>query len=224
MTKILPVIGVLLLLFWLWRRWSHGQRRGFIQNYNYQARLDQRLLARRPGLTEQQRQWVFEALQDYFLICLRANRKLVAMPSQAVDDAWHEFILFTRYYQQYCRRAFGFFLHHTPNEVMPSRNHASAALKRTWHLACQLEGINPKHPERLPRLFALDALLGLSDGFHFTLDCRNNLRNSQGNDAYCASDLGCGGDGGGAGDDGGNGDSGDGGGDGCGGGGCGGGD
>ncbi len=42
------------------------------------------------------------------------------MPSQVVDDAWHEFILFTRAYQQYCNKALGRYLHHTPAEAMDS--------------------------------------------------------------------------------------------------------
>ena len=31
------------------------------------------------------------------------------MPSQVTDDLWHEFILYTRNYEDFCRRAFGRF-------------------------------------------------------------------------------------------------------------------
>lgn len=135
------------------------------------------------------------------------------MPSQVVDDAWHEFILFTRQYDQYCRKAFGRFLHHTPAEAMSSPTQASQGLRRAWRLACRREGIDPQNPERLPRLFALDNRLGIAGGFVYHLDC---MAARQAGDAsgYCASHIGCGG----SGSDGCSGDSGSGCGGGCGGG------
>jgi len=42
------------------------------------------------------------------------NKKL--SPSLVVDLAWHEFILFTRYYQEFCMTHFNKFIHHTPSE------------------------------------------------------------------------------------------------------------
>jgi len=42
------------------------------------------------------------------------NQKL--SPSLVVDLAWHEFILFTRYYQEFCMTHFNRFIHHTPSE------------------------------------------------------------------------------------------------------------
>ena len=36
-------------------------------------------------------------------------------PSEIVDVAWHEAILHTWEYHEYCQRAFGFYLHHRPN-------------------------------------------------------------------------------------------------------------
>ncbi len=35
-------------------------------------------------------------------------------PSHRVDLVWHELILFTRLYDQFCKTHFGRFLHHTP--------------------------------------------------------------------------------------------------------------
>jgi hypothetical protein len=35
-------------------------------------------------------------------------------PSKAVDLAWHEFILFTRDYTEFCHQYFGCFVHHVP--------------------------------------------------------------------------------------------------------------
>ncbi len=42
------------------------------------------------------------------------NEKL--SPSLLVDLAWHEFILFTKYYNEFCMIHFNRFIHHTPSE------------------------------------------------------------------------------------------------------------
>jgi hypothetical protein len=118
---------------------------------------------------------------------------MVAMPSQVVDDAWHEFILFTRQYARFCRGAFGRFLHHTPAEAMRSPTQASDGIKRTWRLACAREGIDPRKPQRLPRLFAMDAALLIAGGFIYQLDCLATGRDGAAGTGFCASDIGCGG-------------------------------
>src|SRR5574343_164011 len=54
---------------------------------------------------------------------------------------------------------------HQRTEVLASPSSGSEGLKRAWRLACDLENINPRHTTRLPRLFALDAKLGIVGGF-----------------------------------------------------------
>lgn len=207
--------GLLLLGAWLlWRRWRQSAQARYIANFPLHSLLDTRLAARRPELDAAQRTAVLDALRDYFIFCHQAGRRMLAMPSQAVDDAWHEFILFTRQYDSFCRHAFGRFLHHTPAEAMSSPTQASNGIKRAWRLACRHEGINPRQPERLPRLFALDATLGIAGGFVYQFDCMAARHGGDGT-GYCASHIGCGGGDGGS--DGSSGDSGDGGGGGCGG-------
>ena len=182
--------ALLLALFWLvWRKWRQAGQTLFIERFPLQERLDRRLAARRPELDATQRAEVLEGLRDYFLISNTAGRRMVAMPSQAVDDAWHEFILFTRQYEQFCHRAFGRFLHHTPAEAMTSPTQAGDGIKRAWRLACAHEGINPKVPDRLPRLFALDARLGIAGGFVYQIDCL--AAGGTGSGGYCASHIGC---------------------------------
>jgi hypothetical protein len=38
----------------------------------------------------------------------------LAMASPAVDEVWHQFILFTRHYVAFCNRFLGHYLHHEP--------------------------------------------------------------------------------------------------------------
>ena len=177
----------------IWQRLGRQRREAFIENYPYHKFLDQRLAARRPELSSDQREQVFGGLRDYFHLCNNAGRRMVAMPSQAVDDAWHEFILFTRHYDQFCRHAFGRFLHHTPAAAMASPTAASDGIKRAWRLACARENIDPKKPDRLPRLFALDSALLIAGGFIYQLDCLAAGREGTMGSGFCASHIGCGG-------------------------------
>ncbi|HLO64229.1 MAG TPA: hypothetical protein VK165_14825 [Azonexus sp.] len=222
--KVLLAALLLAIAYLGWRRWRKVAQARYLANFPLHQLLDRRLAARRPELDAVQRATVLDGLREYFLFCRQAGRRMVAMPSQAVDDAWHEFILFTRQYDSFCSGAFGCFLHHTPAEAMRSPTQASKGLRRAWRLACAHERIDSRTPDRLPRLFALDASLGIAGGFIYHLDC---MAARQGGDAagYCASHLGCssGCGGGGSGSDGCSGDSGSGSGDSGGGGGCGGG-
>ena len=195
---------------WLYvRRSRTTERRRFIQNYAFPKGLDVRLLKRRSELTPAQVALVFDGLRQYFEISLDAQKRLASMPSQVVDDLWHEFILYTRNYQTFCNRAFGRYLHHTPADAMSTPGAQSEGLRRTWWLACKLEGIDPKQPNRLPLLFAIDGQFNISDGFHYVPDCSQARTQSGNASSHCGSDLGsgCSGDGGGCGDSSGDGGS-----------------
>jgi hypothetical protein len=52
-------------------------------------------------------------LKRYFLT---GGASPLPMESAEVDEAWHAFLLFTREYEQFCRRAFSCFVHHEPAE------------------------------------------------------------------------------------------------------------
>jgi hypothetical protein len=201
---LVVLCGAALLAYAVYIRYVRAR---YLERFVFPDALRRKLREARPELTREQENLVFDALRDYFHLCRLAGRRFVSMPSQAVDDAWHAFILFTRSYDQFCRRALGRFLHHTPAEAMVSPTIAQEGIKRAWKLACRREGIDPKAPARLPLLFAIDGMLGIANGFHYQLRCNPGA----GASSYCASHIGCSSCGGGCG-----GDSG------CGGGGCGG--
>ena len=194
-----------------WRQWALQRQLDLIRSHPFPQSVWMKFRDVRPGLDSAREQQVFDGLRDYFILCAQARGRFVAMPSQVADDAWHAFILHTRYYQDFCSKAFGRFLHHTPAEAMSTPTLATEGIQRAWRLACALEKIDPKQPERLPRLFALDGMLAIPNGFRYDMHC------TPGSGNYCASHIGCG-SGCGGGSDSGSADSG------CGGGGCGGGD
>ena len=106
---------------------------------------------------------VVEGMREYFHVCNIGRHRMIAMPSQAVDVAWHEFILFTREYKKFCDKALGRFLHHTPAEAMASQTEAQKGIQRAWKISCAREGIAPRAPNKLPLLFALDVELGVEE-------------------------------------------------------------
>jgi hypothetical protein len=182
---------VLLIPAYLYaRRRRRLQRLHFIDTYRYHPSMRKRLGEKYPHLSEAQINLLFDGLRDYFAICLQAGSKPVAMPSRAVDEAWHTFIIYTRAYQDYCQRGLGRFLHHTPVEVMSGPTTAQESIKRAWRLACHRETLNPRLPAHLPRLFAMDALLEIADGFIYVDDCRDPEGGHQAA-RYCAAHIGC---------------------------------
>lgn len=187
---MLFIVLVLLAVFLAFIIWSSRKRARqlFIERYRFGSVLAKKIAATYPHLTPVDVERVIKGLREYFLICQQTGRKAVAMPSQVVDVAWHEFILNTRAYQNFCQQGLGRFLHHTPSEAMTSPTIAQDGIKRAWRIACFREGINPKTPSRLPLLFALDTELNIADGFRYSLDCKD--RNSPASD-YCASHIGC---------------------------------
>ncbi len=189
--------GVLLFIVAVWRKVANAYRRAkLIDDFTFPPRISQKVQEQYPHLTSAQVHQVMQGLREYFHVCNLAGRRMVAMPSQVVDVAWHEFILFTKQYDLFCKKALGRFLHHTPAEAMTSTTVAQKGIKVAWRLSCQRENITPKAPTRLPILFAIDNLLNIKDGFNYSLDCQRRQDGS-----YCAGSIGCGSCAGGCGGD-----------------------
>jgi hypothetical protein len=177
---------------------TRKRRRAFIESYEFPPALRTKLREKLDG--EHQVAVALEGLRHWYLACLHAGRETLGMPSRAVDIAWHEMILMTRTYHAFCERAFGHYLHHTPDSLM--RESMDDSLARTYAAA--------------PLLFAVDAELGLADGYRWE---ERDLRQLRAAPTVYRGYYGPHGGGCGAG----SGDGGGGGGGGCGGGGCGGG-
>lgn len=152
--------------------YTHRRRLQFIDTYAWPPGLVAKLRRRHPGLTPHQIDRIGLGLKQFFRAYLRGGCRNVAMPSQGVDDLWHEFILYTKAYDDFCRRAFGRFLHHTPAAVLrPNHKTTNEGLRRVWWQACKEERIDPRAPSALPLLFALDAELKIPNGYRYVPDC-----------------------------------------------------
>jgi hypothetical protein len=222
-TRLLFMLVAGTLGLWLARRawvaWRERSGLRVIREQAFPAFLRGKMRRLYPALDEQALGDVERGLRQFFVACARSRGGFVAMPSRIVDALWHEFILHTRSYDAFCRRAFGRMLHHTPAQALgPSSpdGDRKAGLRRAWLWSCKEEGIDPQRAGRLPMLFALDAALAIPGGYHYVPDC--SLLGADRGNTHCASDItGCGGscgsgsdssDGSGSSSDGGGGDGG----------------
>jgi len=177
----------------LWQRHLKLRRDHHIRHAELPKGLFEKLIKRHPQLSRKDCQLVAQGLRQFFLAHLHSGRQFVAMPSQVVDDLWHEFILCTRHYELFCQQAFGRFMHHTPAVVLSSSKKAqNEGLRRCWWHVCRDENIDPRSPSRLPLLFALDAKLHIADGFTYVPDCSGVRRTDAGagsGPSYCGGDF-----------------------------------
>ncbi|RFB81364.1 glycine-rich domain-containing protein [Methylovirgula sp. 4M-Z18] len=136
-----------------------------VRAYAFPASVQQALAKERPDLTGPERELAWQALREYFLLHALWRRNL-AMPSVTADAAWHCFILSTQDYAQFCRKAFGRYLHHVPNaEAKPAMldgaTEFSQSVVDTWHALKDLRKRHPDlHVSDPPLLFDLDRLVG----------------------------------------------------------------
>jgi len=187
--SVVAVIVVALLFAAVLRFLETSLRRQFIREARLPPFLVGKLCQAHPQLSRRDAELVLRGLRQFFMAHLRSDRKFVAMPSKVVDTAWHEFILHTQGYQNWCKAAFGGMLHHSPAEVLGRDPKRNDGLRRTWYWACKEESIDPRKPARLPLLFALDVKFAIDGGFHYVPDCRAVERHI-GSDAHCGTSFG----------------------------------
>src|SRR4051794_37297344 len=133
-----------------------NRRRTYIENYEFPTALHNKLVDEL-GSGERAR-IALDGLRAWYLACLYANGELIGMPSRAVDVAWHEMILRTHEYHAFCSRAFGFYLHHSPDSTLDVP--MSAILPSTLQVVEEND---------LPMtLFSADEKAGVADGYSWS--------------------------------------------------------
>jgi hypothetical protein len=111
------------------------------------------------------------ATRQWFRLAARNPKAKLSMPSVIVDDLWHELVLHTRDYAEFCDVALGRFVHHVPESAMSAADAAAmggSTLQNTLKLAQRDEGIAAT---ALPLLFTVDRDLGIEGGRRYLADC-----------------------------------------------------
>lgn len=100
--------------------------------------LEQKLCRLHLADSVEKAQELFVEVKRYLILSVLYNNRSIPMFSARVDQAWHEFVLFTREYSEFCNSNFGTFLHHSPREsTLPLKGKAKSPMnlpefKRTY--------------------------------------------------------------------------------------------
>jgi hypothetical protein len=80
---------------------------------DFESRVKERVVRSRPGLKDGEWDWIWFELKRFFL--MSGIARSVPMYSGRIDEAWHEMLMFTREYEQFCQNFCGAMIHHAPH-------------------------------------------------------------------------------------------------------------
>jgi hypothetical protein len=110
------------------------------------------------------------------------------MPSQVVDDLWHEFILYTKAYDAFCGRPSGASCTTRQPSCSAPKSATTKACAASGGSACKEENIDPRQPLAPAPAVRLDTKLGIADGFVYASRTASRCRARAGN-IHCGSDF-----------------------------------
>jgi len=76
---------------------------------------------------------LFDDCKRFLYLCGTTHEPMA--PAEAIDECWHNFILFTNDYAAFCQDYFGRFLHHRPFSKQEAVNADGSLTRRTMELA-----------------------------------------------------------------------------------------
>lgn len=79
--------------------------------------------ARRKRITRTESERYFVETLRFLWVC--AQRDGTSAPSAPIDECWHEFVLHTSLYAQFCQRHFNRFIHHSPSDRRETKKYAA---------------------------------------------------------------------------------------------------
>lgn len=154
-----------------------------------------------PELSTQQQDWIVEGFKDYLAMHVWREQHL-AMPSYAVDQLWHSLLTDPVGYRALCLKILGRELKHIEydeNNDVPVKARQDAYFQ-AWCMSCKVNALEARSTSVLPRLFAVDYVLGLKQNPENDLEMNladlkqyiaDNNKSSCGGGSSCSS---CGGD------------------------------
>jgi hypothetical protein len=91
----------------------------------------EKLVKNRTADSEDDAALLFREAKRYLVLAQSDRSVAWQMQSLRVDEAWHQFVLFTAQYAEFCRHHFGHFVHHAPSNS-PSVMANSAVPRATF--------------------------------------------------------------------------------------------
>ncbi|HYF10114.1 MAG TPA: hypothetical protein VD967_00725 [Candidatus Paceibacterota bacterium] len=96
-----------------------------------------RKLMQNHGMSQEDAEELFEDTKRFLYIC-GTNPDGSYGPSHEIDKGWHEFLMFTQDYRNFCTQLFGRFIDHRPN--MPDEAVDRKRPRRTLQAAAEIFG------------------------------------------------------------------------------------
>lgn len=197
---ILPSIWMLLVFNHLLIIRSRRQKLQKIQEIKLDPVFMRSLQQRYPHISLKQRRLIELGFKDYLALHVM-QKQAYAMPSHAVDALWHVMLQYPIQYQQLCEQTIGRTLNHSSYDGTTRPEEQAKQLFEAWKYSCMLHGYNPRNTMQLPRLFAVDQVLGWENGQSFELaqmtkDFAKYMQDQSSSSSSCGSSCSsCGGGG-----------------------------
>ncbi len=81
---------------------------------------------------------LFSDLKQFLYLC--GTRPGICSPTDRIDAAWHEFVLYTEDYATFCDIMFGRFIHHVPPTYLSDEKRTKGKTWRTYQVALDIFG------------------------------------------------------------------------------------
>lgn len=94
------------------------------------------------GMLEEEARSLFVETKRYLYLCAKTGKPLV--PSKDIDEMWHNFILFTMDYEEFCLQRLARFIHHRPRR-RDDKEDGGNPIGMTLKLAQEHLGVLSKH-------------------------------------------------------------------------------
>ncbi|WP_138753760.1 hypothetical protein [Paenibacillus sinopodophylli] len=79
----------------------------------FESRVKDRVLKEFPRMSDKEWAWTWFEMKRYFFMC--GIMRSIPMYSKQVDTVWHEMLMFTREYEEFCISFCGEMIHHAPH-------------------------------------------------------------------------------------------------------------
>lgn len=192
------LLSLLSLNQWLYVQGQHRKLKR-IDQIQFSDQFWQRMHELYPYLTMPQYGLITEGFKDYLALHV-LQKQAYAMPSQAVDALWHVMLEYPDRYQKLCLDSIGRVINHHPYAQDTEQcDVEKKQLLNTWAYSCKLHDFNAVQVQQLPRLFAIDAVLGwhggnIYDAADMMKEYKQYLKNHNSSSSCGSSCSSCGGD------------------------------
>jgi hypothetical protein len=133
--------------------------------------LIEKLVKDRIVETASEAEALFTEVKRFLVLAQADNTAKLQMYSRRVDECWHQFVLFTAQYFEFCQRYFGRYVPHRPGNA-PESSSAGAGHESSFGILCELA--------LCPAMIITNSPFRISTGFPLSFGataCRILLRN-----------------------------------------------